>query len=751
MSEQQKTINSGKPLKRYGAFAGVFTPTLLTILGVIMYLRLGWVVGNAGLLGALLIVLLGCFITLATALSLSSISTNTHIGAGGPYAIITKSLGLEIGGSIGIPLFLSQTLAVAMYVFGFREGWLTLFPHHAPLAVDLTIFASLFIVTCISTELAFRTQYLVICVIAASLVTVFASGFGQESAQPLVWWGRFEGVADPAFSGSAFWYVFAVFFPACTGIMAGANMSGELKDSRRAIPLGTLSAICVSTLIYLALCVWLATAASPDELMSNYTIMLDRSLSRPVVLAGLLGATFSSALSILVGSPRILTAMIEDGLFQKYKWLAKRSANGEPRNALYFSSAIVLLALMLRDLNLIAPLITMFFLISYATINAVMLLQQKVGMISFRPTFRIPLIIPFCGWVGCVATMFIIQPIFSLIAGAIVAVLIPIRFTKDAKRRPADVRSGLYVSLAQQAVAKIIKLELTTERSWVPHLLVATKYSPYFQSKIPFLSDLCKTEGAVKLLGLATDLNQIPDITRETEQLASMVRAENVFTTSAVLFEADETLIINSMLALKSSFFKPNVVFIWCSKDGSREAIQKNLINESKRLQMGIMLFLPYDDREPIDRSGAVNLWLPDLDNFLLSPGRLKMDGILELPGSLKLDNMNLAILTAYRLSRAWQTPLNLVSVIDSEDERNHVGRIHAEIINQCRLPTRFARSKILKGEFKECLTAAPEASLQLFSIGTTNLDFDLFREIGKLTGTPCLLLKDSDVEDALV
>ena len=213
MSEQQKTIYSGNPLKRYGAFAGVFTPTLLTILGVIMYLRLGWGVGNAGLFGALLIVLLGCFITLATALSLSSIATNTHIGAGGPYAIITKSLGLEIGGSIGIPLFLSQTLAVAMYVFGFREGWLTLFPHHAPLAVDLILFVTLFIITCISTELVFRTQYLVIFVIAASLVAVFAAGFGQESAQPIVWWGTFEDVADPVFSGSPFWYVFAVFFP----------------------------------------------------------------------------------------------------------------------------------------------------------------------------------------------------------------------------------------------------------------------------------------------------------------------------------------------------------------------------------------------------------------------------------------------------------------------------------------------------------------------------------------------------------
>ncbi len=751
MSKQQHTINDGKPHKRYSTFAGVFTPTLLTILGVIMYLRLGWVVGNAGLFGALLIVLLGSFITLATALSLSSIATNTHIGAGGPYAIIAKSLGLEIGGSVGIPLFLSQTLAVAMYVFGFREGWLCIFPHHLPLAVDLMIFVCLFIITYISTGLAFRAQYVVLLLIAASLVAVFASGFGREAAQPVIWWGTFKGVKDSAFSGSSFWYVFAVFFPACTGIMAGANMSGELKNSRRAIPLGTLSAICVSTLIYLALCVWLATVASPDELISNYNIMLDRSLSRYVVLAGMLGATFSSAISILIGSPRILTAMIEDGLFHKYKWLAKRSATGEPRKALFISCAIVLLALMLRDLNIIAPLITMFFLISYATINAVMLLQQKVGMISFRPTFRIPLLIPLCGWAGCVVTMFIIQPIFSLIAITIVAVLIPIRFTKDAQRRPADVRSGLYVSLAHQAVAQIIKLELTTERSWAPYLLVATKYAPHFETQIPFLSDLCKSEGAVKLLGLAADIHQVPEITRETEQLTELMRAENVFSTSAVLIEADETMIIPSMLALKSAFFKPNIVFVWCSKDGSRDAIQKNLINEAESLQVGVMLFLPYDDSEAIDRSGAINIWLPDLDRLLQSTGGQSRDGILQLPDLLKLDNMNLAILTAYRLSRAWQSPLNLISVIDSDDERQNAEQVHAEIISQCRLPAKFACSTILTGACRECPAAAPKAGLQLFSIGSTLVDFDHFREIGEQTGTPCLFMKDSGLEDALV
>ena len=131
-------------LRKFGTFGGVFTPTLLTILGVIMYLRMGWVVGNAGLVGAWLIIIISFLITLCTALSMSAITTNIRIGAGGAYAIISQSLGLEVGGSLGIPRYISQGLAVTMYIFGFREGWLGIFPYHNAFLVDLSVFLFLF-------------------------------------------------------------------------------------------------------------------------------------------------------------------------------------------------------------------------------------------------------------------------------------------------------------------------------------------------------------------------------------------------------------------------------------------------------------------------------------------------------------------------------------------------------------------------------------------------------------------------------
>ncbi|WP_239643540.1 amino acid permease, partial [Crocosphaera watsonii] len=400
------------PPKKYDTFEGVFKPTLLTILGAIMYLRIGWVVGNAGLFGGLAIVLLSVSITLATGLSIASIATNTRMGEGGPYAMISKSLGLEIGGSVGLPLFVSQALAAAMYIFGFREGWLFLFRDHSPLVIDLVAFLFIFIIAYISAYFAFRVQYLVLILIILSLISIFSSSITWETTGTWQDWGDFPN--------TNFWGVFAVFFPATTGIMSGVNMSGELKNSRKNIPIGTLSAIGLSTIVYIILCWWVARAASPQELINNYTILIEKSRWQPLVLMGLLAATFSASLSSLVGAPRILMALAKDGVIPWGNSLAKLSKNGEPRRALLVSATLVLLALLLRDLNAIAPLITLFFLLTYATINLVVLVESSLSLMNFRPPFRVLIIVPLYGIIGCVLAMLVIRPFLSLVAITIV-------------------------------------------------------------------------------------------------------------------------------------------------------------------------------------------------------------------------------------------------------------------------------------------------------------------------------------------
>ncbi|MCB0750692.1 MAG: amino acid permease, partial [Ignavibacteriae bacterium] len=365
----------------------MFTPDVLTILGVIMFLRLGWVVGNAGLLGAILIIVLAKIITICTGLSMSSITTNIKIGAGGPYSIIAKSLGLEAGGSIGIPFYFSQSLSAALYIIGFTEGWLMIFPEHNSVLVSLITAAVLFIISYSGAKHAIRVQYIIFAIIILSVLSFFLTPSAPIDNVTLI--GEFED-AD-------FWHVFAIFFPAVTGIMAGANLSGDLKNPRKSIPKGTLSAIGFTLLIYILMAVFSATYISTDELRTNQMYMVDYAIWGPLVIMGILAATFSSALGSLIGAPRILQALANQQTIPLSNIFEKLSPNHEPRNAIIFTGGIIVVSLILGDLNALATLITLFFLITYGTLNLVVFIQQSMKIISFRPTFKISRIIPFIG------------------------------------------------------------------------------------------------------------------------------------------------------------------------------------------------------------------------------------------------------------------------------------------------------------------------------------------------------------------
>ena len=218
-----------------GTFGGVFTPSILTILGVIMYLRFGWVVGNVGLLGTLIIVTLATSITFLTGLSIASIATDQKVKTGGAYYMISRSLGIESGGAIGISLYIAQALSVALYTVGFAESVVAVFPslNEKWLGIITTIIITG--ITLGSAKAAIRAQYVIMIGIGLSLLALFLGSPIEETKIEL--WGVSGGESE------SFWTVFAVFFPAVTGIMAGVNMSGDLKNPSKSIPKGTFYAI----------------------------------------------------------------------------------------------------------------------------------------------------------------------------------------------------------------------------------------------------------------------------------------------------------------------------------------------------------------------------------------------------------------------------------------------------------------------------------------------------------------------------
>ncbi len=727
--------------KLFGTFAGVFTPTLLTILGVIMYLRLGWVVGNAGLFGGLLIIALANGITLCTGLSLSSIATNTRLGAGGPYAIISKSLGYEVGGSVGVPLYLSQALAVAMYVFGFREGWAWIFPEHPAILVDLVTFGVVFGIAYVSASLAFKIQYVVMAVIVGSLVSIFAAPdfLHGTAVADVQLWGGYPGSPEDGFRGTSFWLVFAVFFPAATGVMAGANMSGELKDPRRSIPVGTLSAIAVSLVVYVVLAVWTTRVATPDELVSNYTVMIDKALWGPIVVAGLLGATFSSALTSLVGAPRIMQALGKDRLVPAGEWVSKASG-GEPRRAMRVTGVIVLAALLIRDLNVIAPMITMFFLITYAVINVVMLAESSLGLMSFRPTFRLPRIVPLLGALGCVFAMFIVSPTVGLVSvGVVVGIYVWITW-RGVTPRMGTVRSGIFAAFAEWAAGKVIALDMTASRAWKPSLLVPVLDPATVRGELRLLIDVCRPEGSIKLLGVATT-ETVADLTPRIDTLARTLRKNGVLTTSSVIDSAGfATGVVTGVQALRSAFFAPNVLFLSLPRHVERHAELGAIVGEARRLEVGVML-LALHQEAGLGMKKTVNLWV-----------RPRPHG-LSVEATLGRSDLNLGILTALRLAHAWDAELNLLTSVPTAGDEAAAWAYLAELRDLARIP-QAARSQVMVGPFEACVTRAPQSDIDVMGLrrGADGRSPDLafMAEMVRATRSACLFCGASGRENAL-
>ena len=718
---------------KFGAFTGVFTPTLLTILGVIMYVRLPWVVGNAGLLGAWLIMGLAMGITACTGLSLSSIATNTRIGPGGPYAIVHRSLGVEVGGSIGIPLYLTRPLGTAMYIFGFREGWQWIFPDHPALVVDLVIFAAIFALAYRGADLAFRVQFLVMAVIGLSLASIFMSPGLRDAPQDVIWWGAYPGFPEEGFGGISPWVVFAIFFPATTGILAGANMSGDLKKPRRAIPLGTIWAIVVSTAIYFAVAWAAARLATTDDLTGNYNVLIDGALFPPLVLAGLLGATFSSALAGSVGGPRILMAMAGHSILPRSPWLARLSPDGEPRNAVIVTGVLTFAALLLRDLNVIAPLLTMFFLITYSVINVVLLLETSLGLVSFRPTLRIPRIVPLLGTLGGIFAMFIVNPTFGLVAVATVIAIYAWVLRLKLSTAVDSVRSNIFVSIAEWAAAKVSELERTNVRAWKPNLLIPFRDPAEIRGEFRFLLDICRPEGSLKLLGLTVGADEL-DIFPRVDRLSRAFRRKKVFATRTVV-ETDSYVhgVATGLQALQGAFFRPNLLFLRATEDAANRAELSALLSQARKTGVGALV-LSQHPKAGLSVNSAIQVWVRD-------------PPVRDPEAAFGSNNLNLSLLMGYRLARAWESDIALMSVVSDPGQAPYAEEFLRELADIARLPRR-TQFMTPVGSFPDVVASVPPADLGIFGMSAVP-DFDLIETVTRLSRSSCLFVADSGRESA--
>ncbi|MFH2007007.1 MAG: Na-K-Cl cotransporter [bacterium] len=660
---------------KFGAFAGVFTPSVLTILGVIMFLRFPWVVGHAGLGGALLIVLVAHLLTVPTALSVASIATNRKIKGGGDYYMISRSLGLEVGGAIGVALFFAQALSVSLYTLGFTEAFLEVFPGLPGPAVAVVTTLLVAGLAFWNTSLAIKSQFFIMALILLSLVSIFVGGVtgasGVTAGAPeggITWWPKTVGGVAP----EPFIAVFAVFFPAVTGFTQGVSMSGDLRDPRKSLPGGTFAAVGVGFVIYVALLVFAAVLAGPAELRRLDTIVYKNLAAVGLLVTlGVIGATLSSALGSVLGAPRILQALAQDGVVPRFLGRGHGPTN-MPRIATLVALAVALVGVGLAfltpsGLNAIAQVITMFFLASYGFISLACGLATWSRTPSFRPTFQVPAFISLAGAAACLYTMSLIN-LPAMLASVVIVGLIYVGLTRRHLTKTwGDLRHGLWAALIRRGLTALRSVEFHP-LNWQPHLMVLGG-SPLHR---PHLIQLGHWVGGRR--GMVTYFFLIPG---QLEQAGPKLRAQeatlqkrlardypNVFTRVHVC----EELFPEALSAVQAHGlpgFSPNTVVVGWSHDADTAEAYTRLLRGLVALDKCLLL-VSHKEQLGYGRRRTIELWWGGLQHN---------GGLMMLLAAL------------IKESEDWQDARVMVRMIAREDEKAELLQGNLErIIEEARL-----------------------------------------------------------------
>uniref|UniRef100_A0A669BE93 Solute carrier family 12 member 2 n=1 Tax=Oreochromis niloticus TaxID=8128 RepID=A0A669BE93_ORENI len=461
---------------KFGWVKGVLIRCMLNIWGVMLFIRMSWIVGQAGIGLTIAIILMATVVTTITGLSTSAIATNGFVRGGGAYYLISRSLGPEFGGSIGLIFAFANAVAVAMYVVGFAETVVELLNDVDALMTDelndIRIVGTLTIILLLGISVAgmeweAKAQIVLLVILLAAIVNFFFGSFmPSESKEPKGFFGYHTAILlenfGPEFrDGETFFSVFAIFFPAATGILAGANISGDLTDPQSAIPKGTLLAILITGLTYVAVAISAGSCivrdATGDQndtvsptvnctdaactlgydfsickeggcqfgLMNDFQVMSLVSAFGPLITAGIFSATLSSALASLVSAPKVFQALCKDNIYPGLGMFAKGyGRNNEPLRGYVLTFCIGLAFILIADLNIIAPIISNFFLASYALINFSVFHASLASSPGWRPSFKYyNMWVSLVGAILCCVVMFVINWWAALVTLLIVLAL----------------------------------------------------------------------------------------------------------------------------------------------------------------------------------------------------------------------------------------------------------------------------------------------------------------------------------------
>ena len=527
--------------------------------------------------------------------------------------------------------------------------------------------------------------------------------------------------------------------------MAGIGLSGDLSDPKKQIPRGVLWAIVSTTIIYVITAIWLGHAAGPTDLVYNNLIMVSASVWPPIVLAGILSATFSSALTTFVAVPRLLQALGETTILPMSSFFAGKDSNGEPRNATLFVTVLIVLGLTLGTLDSIAPLLTMFFLIAYSIINLAVFSEMALGLVSFRPTLRIPKFIPLYGFLSSLAFMFLISPVAGLIALTFLFGVYIWLIKRNLIQKEGDVRSGLFVAMAEWAAKKIVKLPESRKHTWKANILMPVVITRTLLGNFPLIKAIAFPKGTMTVLGVnllkkegsapdSADLTK-EEIQEELKELPELVKKfgeEGIFTSSSVIDTDDYTEgVCISLEAIGGQVFHPNVLFLPFKADRLAKRSLSRILETAGKHEVGVIIF-DRDEDIGLGSEQDIHVWLPKevLDTEFYD------DRIFDL-----------AMLTAYKLYRNWHGKITLWMCVP-EDQKDRAQHYLRKLIYEARFPLN-TEVKVSTEGFKHTITKAPQGDIHILPVTHEDNPIDFILDTANLKKS-FLFVADSTKEDVL-
>jgi len=652
----------------FGTFKGVYTPSVLTIFGVIMYLRFGWVLGNAGLMGTLLIVTIATSITFLTGLSISAMATNMKVGGGGAYYIIARSLGLEAGAAVGLPLFFARAIGVAFYIAGFTEALLSIvnpLPFDPALSAKIISSVTLVGLTALayfSADLALKVQFGIFAAILLSLVSFF---MGHPSMEALT--VPPDAIIPPRVG---FWVVFAVFFPAVTGIEAGLGLSGDLKNPAKALPVGTLLAIITGYLVYMVMPVFLHNKI-PDSnlLLIDPNIMSTVARWAPLVILGVFAASLSSALGSMLGAPRTLQALALDRVIPRFIGRGFGKDKADPRIATALSFVVALAAVLLGDLNRIAPILSMFFLLSYGLLNLSAGLEGLIESPSWRPKFKVHYGISLLGATICFAAMLMIDAGATLISIFVTALVFYLVKRRKLNAHWADMRYGILTLLVRFAVRHLNRLK-PDERTWRPNILALSGSPKSRWHLVEMANSLTQHSSALTVASILPVEDWSADKVQAMEESMRDYLEKREVDAMVKIFPSPDML--SGARALVRAYgygpLTPNTILLGDTENRASFNEFAELIRLVYRTRRNLVM-LRESDVETAEDADEIHVWW----------------------GGNK-DNIGLMLTLAYQIQKSpvWkQSTLILKTIVDSEEEREAARQRMETFIEEQRIPAK--------------------------------------------------------------